>query len=98
MPKMTAFDPAVLRQKASISLEDIPQEVKTNVDDIVTHNEEKPTDVIHLEFDSPEEKAEWKANALAYAAHSNIRLRESGIRGRAENEGYFRAFQLDDES
>jgi hypothetical protein len=95
--KINAVDPAALRNASAFAPEDIPDEVKTHVNDMVAHNATEPKDLIHLEFDTAEEKAEWKALAQAYAAQNNIRLRESGIRGKSVNEGYFRAFSMDDE-
>ena len=92
--KLTAVDPAALRAASVVAPEDIPSEIKQNVREIVEHNEEAPRDLVHLQFETPEEKAEWKTLAQAYAAQNNIRLRESGIRGRAEDEGYFRAFRV----
>lgn len=96
--KISAVDPAALRAAGAVSPEDIPEEVKTHVNDMVTHNASEPKDLIHLEFDTAEEKAQWKVYATAYAAQNDIRLRESGIRGKTENEGYFRAFDNSDDS
>lgn len=95
--KISAVDPNALRSASTFAPEDIPDEVRTHVNDMVTHNATEPKDLIHLEFDSAEEKATWKALAQAYAAQNNIRLRESGIRGKAETEGFFRAFNMGDE-
>jgi hypothetical protein len=94
--KITAVDPAALRASSAVAAEDIPEEVGQHVRDMVEHNEDNPKDLIHLEFDSAEEKAEWKVFATAFAAQNNIRLRESGIRGKSDNEGYFRAFDMSD--
>jgi hypothetical protein len=96
--KISAVDPAALRASSAVAPEDIPDEVKQHVRDIVAHNEDAPKDMIHLEFDSPEEKSEWKTYAQAFAAQNGIRLRESGVRGKSESEGYFRAFDMNDES
>jgi hypothetical protein len=95
--KMTAVDPAALRAAATVDPEDIPEEIGKNVNEIVDHNADAPKDLIRLEFDSAEEKADWKRLAYAYAAQNDIRLRESGIRGKSETEGYFRAFDVSDD-
>lgn len=98
MPRtLTAVDPAQLRATAGYALEDIDDDVKTDVNDIVAQNEEDAKLLTRIQFGSVKELDEWKGQAYAYAAHMGVRLRGSGVKGKADTELYIRGFKIPQE-